>query len=118
MELGLYADMVTGLGRKGLTKEIEGLVVGLEEGGAIECDDKGLVGLVRALIAAERAESTVRIYGLMKRNGWGSNFEMDEYLAKVLINGLRRFGEEELANEIAVGLRRLSYKGVLLDETI
>ncbi|CAI9114161.1 OLC1v1014819C1 [Oldenlandia corymbosa var. corymbosa] len=114
-DLGLYADLVTGLDKKGLTKEIDDLVCELEEaaGGGIDWDDKGLVALVRALIAADRAESTVRIYGLMKRNGWGSNSEsMDEYLAKVLIRGLRLFGEEDLADEIDEKLKRL-YKGVL-----
>ncbi|KAL3528724.1 hypothetical protein ACH5RR_008046 [Cinchona calisaya] len=114
LELGLYADLITALGRKRMVEEIEGVVCELEKVGRIQCDDKGLVRLVRALIDADCGESTVRIYGLMKRSGWGSTFEVDEYVAKVLSKGLRRFGEERLANEVDVELRRsYSYKSVM-----
>lgn len=114
LELGLYADLVTALGKKGMTEEIEGVVCELERQGRIQCDDKGLVRLVRALIAADCGGSTARMYGLMKRSGWGSSFEVDEYLAKVLRKGLRRFGEEGLADEVDAELRRSDgYEGVL-----
>ena len=49
--------------------------------------------------------STVRIYAMMKRSGWGSTFEADEYVVKVLSKGLRRLGEESLAVEVK-GLSR------------
>ncbi|KAL6972782.1 hypothetical protein U1Q18_026955 [Sarracenia purpurea var. burkii] len=104
-DLGIYADLVLGLARKGMMEDIDRLIRDLEgvEGG-IPCDDKGIVRLVQALIGAERAESTVRIYGLMKRSGWGVGpaSSTDEYVAKVLSAGLRRLGEERVADEIDV----------------
>ena len=71
----------------------------------IQCDDKGLIGLIKAVIGADGRESTVRIYEMMKRSGWGSTFEADEYVVKVLSKGLRRLGEESLAVEVK-GLSR------------
>lgn len=80
----------------------------MEDGVVIDFGDKkGLGRLIRALIAAERRESTVRIYGVMKRCGWGctgSGVEVDEYVAKVLSKGLRKFGERELAREVDLAL--------------
>ncbi|GMP34917.1 hypothetical protein CsSME_00007587 [Camellia sinensis var. sinensis] len=110
-DLGLYADLVSALARKGMTEDIDRLICDLEEEGVIECDDKGLVRLVKALIAAERVESTVRIYGLMKRSGWGATCVADEYVAKVLSRGLRRLGEWRLADEIDVEFDKF-FRGV------
>lgn len=110
----MYADLVSALAKKGLTEEIDGLIGELEMDGGIPCDDdKGLLKLVKAVIDAERRESTVRIYGLMKRGGSGSgSFEMDDYLGKVLRNGFRRFGEDALADEVEGKFGRF-YKDIL-----
>ncbi|KAB2612861.1 hypothetical protein D8674_035177 [Pyrus ussuriensis x Pyrus communis] len=54
---------------------------------------KGLIRLIRAVIGADRRESTVRIYEMLKRNGWGcGGFKADEYMVKVLSKGLKRLG--------------------------
>jgi len=66
----------------------------------IECDDMSLVRLVRVLVEGEHVESTVRVYELMKKNGWGSRFEIDEYVAKVLRRGFKRFGKEEMVDGV------------------
>ncbi|KAL7114133.1 hypothetical protein ACP275_04G101000 [Erythranthe tilingii] len=109
-DLSMYGEMVVALARNGLTEEIDRLVNEMETEGLIRCDEtKGLLRLVKALIFAERKESTVRIYGMMK----SSEYEMDEYLGRVLSKGLRRFGEGELADEIDLELRRL-YRGIFV----
>ena len=65
----------------------------------------GLVKLIKAIIGAHRRESMVRIYEMMKQSGWGSTFEGDEYVVKVLSKGLRRLREESLVVEVK-GLSR------------
>ncbi|XP_009758967.1 protein THYLAKOID ASSEMBLY 8, chloroplastic-like [Nicotiana tabacum] len=107
-DLGLYADMVLALTRTGLTEHIGDLICDLEKEDKIQVDDKALVRLVRALIEGEQVESTVRVYELMKRSGWGSGIEIDEYVAKVLRRGFKRFGKDDLANEVDAQLQRLS----------
>ncbi|KAL6334917.1 hypothetical protein AAG906_023722 [Vitis piasezkii] len=92
-ELSLYADLVSALARKGMKEEIDRLI----------CDLEGR--LVKAVIAAERRESTVRIYGLMKRSGCGGG---DEYVGRVLSRGLRRLGELGVADEVDLEFGRLS----------
>ncbi|XP_047310995.1 protein THYLAKOID ASSEMBLY 8, chloroplastic [Impatiens glandulifera] len=106
--LGLYADLVSAMARKGMTDDIDRLMDELEMEGKIPCEDKGLARLVKALMAAERKESTVRIYQMMRKSGWGLNGPADEYVAKVLTEGLRRFGEERLAFEIDSEFETLS----------
>ena len=81
---------MSALAKKGMTAEIDRLVCDLEEESSVRCDDKGIVRLVKAVIAAKRRESMVRIYGLMKRSGCGVD---NEYLIRVLGRGLRRMGE-------------------------
>ncbi|XP_051119014.1 protein THYLAKOID ASSEMBLY 8, chloroplastic-like [Andrographis paniculata] len=111
-DLNTYAELVAALSRNGLGEEIDSLIDGLEKGEGIQWDEKqGLLTLVMAVIGAERKESTVRIYQMMKRSGWGSTYEIDEYLGRVLAKGLRRFGEEGMADEIDQELRRL-YKPI------
>ncbi|ESR40168.1 protein THYLAKOID ASSEMBLY 8 [Citrus sinensis] len=97
-DLGLLADLINTLAKSGLTGEVDCLIGELEEidGG----DGRGLSRVVRAVVEAGSKESTVRIYGLMKRSGVGCSWKVDEYAGKVLSKGLRRFGEEELANEV------------------
>lgn len=91
-----------------IDRVIRDLEEGNDGGGRIQCDDKGLIRLVKAVIGAERRESTVRIYEMMKRSGWGSSFEADEYLVRVLSKGLKRLGEEGLGDEVKrVNLEKL-----------
>ncbi|KZV58187.1 hypothetical protein F511_36896 [Dorcoceras hygrometricum] len=115
-ELSMYADLVSALAKKGLTEDIDALIGELEMAGGIPPDDdKGLLKLVKAVIDADRRESTVRIYGMMKRAGSGSgsgSFDMDDYLGKVLRNAFRRFGEDSLAGEIEAKFGRF-YKDIL-----
>lgn len=87
--------------------EIDELVAGMKESGIEYGESRGLLTLVKALIAAERKASVVRVYGLMKKGG----YEMEEYLGRVLSKGLRRFGEGELADEVDREFARL-YKGI------
>ncbi|XP_021732072.1 uncharacterized protein LOC110698864 [Chenopodium quinoa] len=113
-DLSLYADLVLALDKMGgMEEDIDRLIEGLEmeidggKGGINWEDKKGLSRLVKALIGAKRRESMVRIYGVMKKCGWGcsgSGVEVDEYLAKVLSKGLKRFGEESLGREVEVDL--------------
>ncbi|KAJ0074779.1 hypothetical protein Patl1_34247 [Pistacia atlantica] len=86
-DLGLLADMISALGKKGMRDEIDRLIGELEEidGG----DEKGLVRVIKGVIGAGLKESTVRIYGVMKRSGVGSSWKVDEYVGKVLSRGLR-----------------------------
>ncbi|KAG5629935.1 hypothetical protein H5410_001652 [Solanum commersonii] len=100
-DLGFYADMVLALTRRVLLNiNIDELICNLEKVVTIECDDKSLVRLVRVLLEGEHVEYTVRVYELMKTNGWGSRFEIDEYVAKVLRRGLKRFGKEEMVDGV------------------
>lgn len=116
-DLSLYADLVSALDKTGgMGEDIDRLIQDLEmeidggdgDGGVINWEDKkGLSKLVKGLIAAGRRESTVRIYGVMKKCGWGcsgSGVEVDEYVAKVLSKGLRRLGEKSLAQQVDLDL--------------
>lgn len=87
-----------------MKEEIDRLICDLEAEGPVRCDDKGLARLVKAVIAAERKESTVRIYGLMKRSGCSG----DEYVGRVLSRGLRRFGELGVADAVDLEFGRMS----------
>lgn len=107
VELSLYGDLISSLARRGFTAEIDELVCDLERKGSIQSDEKGLVRLVKALIEAERLEYVVRIYELMKKSGWGSTLQVDEYVAKVLSKGFRRMGESSLADEIDAELKKI-----------
>ncbi|OWM76495.1 protein THYLAKOID ASSEMBLY 8, chloroplastic [Punica granatum] len=100
--LSLYADVAHALARSGEAEAIDELVAELErDGGAVDCRDrKGLGRLLTAVIGAERRESTVRICGMMRRSGWESTCTVDEHVVKVLIRGLRKFGEVGLVEEI------------------
>ncbi|KAJ7963035.1 Pentatricopeptide repeat-containing protein family [Quillaja saponaria] len=105
-DLSLYAELVQALARNEMMEDIDRLILDLESEGGFECDDKGLINLIKGVIGADRRESTVRIYGLMKKSGWGSSIQSDEYVIKVLSNGLRRLGEESLADEIEKDLEK------------
>lgn len=90
-----------------LKDNIDQLVSELEEAGRVNCGDKGLVKLVKGLVEARRRESTVKVYRLLKKCGWGNEVEMDEYVAEVFSKGLRTMGEEVLADEIDSELNTL-----------
>lgn len=102
-DLTLYADMVQALGNCGMSQDVDRMILEIEEEGGIGCGEdqmKGLLSLIKAVIGAKSRESTVRIYEMMKRSGWGLVVEPDEYVVKVLVNGLKGFGEEELAQQL------------------
>uniref|UniRef100_A0A2N9J5G9 Uncharacterized protein n=1 Tax=Fagus sylvatica TaxID=28930 RepID=A0A2N9J5G9_FAGSY len=101
-DLSLYADVATALARNLMLEDLDRLISDLEGDyvDGIQCDDKGVIKLIKVVIAADRRESTVRIYELMKRSGWGSTIEADDYVVRVLSKGLRRLGEEGLADEV------------------
>lgn len=102
IDLTLYAEVVTALSRNGEREQIDRLMGELKgiQGGYES--DKALVKLIKAVVGAERRESAVRIYAMMRESGWGSeSWEADEYLAEVLSKGLRRLGEEDFAAEVA-----------------
>ncbi|KAK9690224.1 hypothetical protein RND81_09G113500 [Saponaria officinalis] len=103
-DFALYADVTIALSRNAMWQDIDRLIEGVDDEVAVKLDDKkGLGRLIRALIAAERRESLVRVYRVMRRFGWGvvgSGVEVDEYLGRVLIKGFVRFGEVELAKEL------------------
>lgn len=95
----MYANLVSAMARKGMRDEIDRLICELSEIDVVS-DDKRLVLLIKALVNAGRVESTVRIYRMMKRSEWEPSCAADDYVVRVLSNGLRRLGEENVANEI------------------
>ncbi|ESQ27011.1 hypothetical protein EUTSA_v10019037mg [Eutrema salsugineum] len=102
VDLTLYAEVVTALSRNGEWEEIDRLMGELEgiEGGYES--DKALTKLIKAVVGAERRETAVRIYEMMREGGWGSeSWQADEYVAEVLRKGLKRLGEEDLATQVA-----------------
>ncbi|XP_057732770.1 protein THYLAKOID ASSEMBLY 8, chloroplastic-like [Arachis stenosperma] len=100
-DLTLYAEMVNALASKSMGDDVDRLILELD---GIEfadvADQKGMVSLIKAVVGAGRRESTVRIYEMMKKGGWCENVEPDEYLVNVLVNGLKGFGEMELAKQV------------------
>ncbi|KAK7282590.1 hypothetical protein RIF29_11499 [Crotalaria pallida] len=100
-DLTLYAEMAKALAGCDMMEDVDRLIGDLEQEGGVQCDDyKGLVNLIKAVIGAKRRESTVRIYWLMKKSGWGTVVEPDEYVVQVLVNGLKGFDEVALAEEV------------------
>lgn len=107
-ELSLYAKLVSSMASKGMADVIDRLILDVEPEAVISADSKGLITLIKALIAADRAESTVRIYEMMKAGGWGCNSVTDDYVGKVLSRGLRRLGKKKVADEIDIEIGRVS----------
>ncbi|KAG2379844.1 hypothetical protein LR48_Vigan406s018600 [Vigna angularis] len=100
-ELSLYAEMVQALTACDMHEDVDSLILDLEDENEIRCDDnKGLASLIKAVVTARRKESTLRIYDLMKKSGYGTVAELDEYVFKVLVSGFKSFGEEALAEEL------------------
>ncbi|CAK8560181.1 unnamed protein product [Lathyrus sativus] len=101
--LSLYAEIVKALGNCGMSEEVDCLIKEIEDEGGIGFDEdqrKGLLNLIKSVVGAKRRDSMVRVYEMMKRSGWGSVVEPDEYVVKVLVNGFKGLGDEELAQEI------------------
>ncbi|KAL0015499.1 hypothetical protein SO802_002568 [Lithocarpus litseifolius] len=98
-----------------MVEDLDRLICDLETncgGGGIQCDDKWLIRLIKAVISADRRESTIKIYKMMKRSGWRSTFEADEYVVKALSKELRRLEEESLAIEVKGALSKGNLEGL------
>ncbi|XP_021646739.2 protein THYLAKOID ASSEMBLY 8, chloroplastic [Hevea brasiliensis] len=102
IDLGLYADVISGLSRNKLCEHIDKLIEYLEkdEGGIQWETDKGLLRVIRGVVDAGRRESAVKICEILRRSGCGETWPADEYVVGVLSKGLRRMGETELASEV------------------
>lgn len=101
-DFSLYAAMVSTLARCGVAEEIDTLVSKLlkekeMEGGISSEGRRGLAQLLKALIVAGRGKVLRDVYREIKRGGC----DLDEYLFKVMIKGLKRLGEAEAADEVA-----------------
>ncbi|KAJ0816717.1 putative tetratricopeptide-like helical domain superfamily, protein THYLAKOID ASSEMBLY 8 [Helianthus annuus] len=107
-DLNLYAKLVSAMASKGMTDEIDRLMCDVEPSDVVSAEGKGLVTVIKALLAADRAESTVRIYEMMKAGGWRCNSSADDYVGKVLSRGLRRLGKNKVADEIDLEIERVS----------
>ncbi|XP_076886119.1 protein THYLAKOID ASSEMBLY 8, chloroplastic-like [Bidens hawaiensis] len=86
------SDLIAGKTSSGLWE----LELELEVADFVSADSKGVVTLVKALLAADRADATVRVYEMMKSGGWRFDSVRGEYVGKVLSRGLRRLGKKEL----------------------
>ncbi|MCL7050739.1 hypothetical protein MKW94_011858 [Papaver nudicaule] len=97
--VALYADIVSALCKYGMLQEIDGVIseMGFE---VLIGDDRGLSRLIKGLVAAGRKESVVRVYRLMQEGEWGSGASVDEYVVRILSKGLRRMGENGVADEV------------------
>jgi len=100
------------MSNRGMNDEIDCLILELEPADVISVDGKGLVTLIKALLAADRVESTVKVYEMMKSGGWKCRSPADDYVGKVLSRGLRRLGKMKVADEIDAEIGRV-YGGVL-----
>ncbi|KAI3898944.1 hypothetical protein MKW92_040318 [Papaver armeniacum] len=97
--VSLYADIVSALSKYGMMQEIDNVISELEFE-VLMGDDRGLSRLIKGLISAGRKESVVRVYRLMKEGKWGSGASVDEYVVRILSKGLRRMGENDVADEV------------------
>ncbi|KAI3996026.1 hypothetical protein MKX01_037523 [Papaver californicum] len=97
--VSLYADIVSALSQYGMLQEIDNVISELEFE-VLMGDDRGLSRLIKGLISACRKESVVRVYKLMKEGEWGSGVSVDEYVVRILSKGLRRLGENDVADEV------------------
>ncbi|CAH1419288.1 unnamed protein product [Lactuca virosa] len=107
-DLSLYAKLVASMATKRMTDDIDNLILDIEVDDVVSSDSKGLITLIKALLAADRAESTVRIYEMMKSGGWNCNSPSNDYVGKVLSRGLRRLGKKKVADEIDSEIGRVS----------
>lgn len=104
--------MVSVLAKNGMVEDIDRLMVELEEEGLKKEDCARISRLIKELVKARRTESVVRVYGVMKNGGWECKDDVDEYVVKILSRGLRRLGEDVVADEVEREFRGLS-EGIL-----
>lgn len=95
-----------------MTDEIDRLISDVKPEDVKSAERKGLVTLIKALLAADMAESTIRIYEMMKLGGWTCDSPNDEYVGKVLSRGLKRLGKKKVADEIDKEITRVSSGGL------
>ncbi|XP_071733483.1 protein THYLAKOID ASSEMBLY 8, chloroplastic [Rutidosis leptorrhynchoides] len=107
-DLNLYAKLVTAMANKGMTDEIDQLMSDIKVEDLKSAEGKGLVTVIKALLAADRVEPTVRIYEMMKSGGWNCDSSDDEYIGKVLSRGFKRLGKKKVADEIDREIVRVS----------
>nr|XP_043636097.1 protein THYLAKOID ASSEMBLY 8, chloroplastic [Erigeron canadensis] len=107
-DLNLYAKLVTAMANKGMKDQIDHLLSDIQVEDVKSAEGKGLVTVIKALLAADMAESTVRIYEMMKSSGWTCDSSTDEYVGKVLSRGLKRLGKKKVADEIDREIDRVS----------
>ncbi|KAK9070774.1 hypothetical protein SSX86_011176 [Deinandra increscens subsp. villosa] len=69
-DLNLYAKLVTTMASRGMTEEIDGLISDVEVRDVISAKSKGLVTLVKAFLATDKAGAMMRVYEIMKVDGW------------------------------------------------
>ncbi|XP_072979057.1 protein THYLAKOID ASSEMBLY 8, chloroplastic [Typha angustifolia] len=101
-DFALYAEMAAAMARCGAGDQVDALVDEMLEekersGGFSPKDDVWkLTRLIRVLIAAGRGEAVRRVYEGMRKGGCVG----DEYLFRVLMNGLRKLGELKAADVV------------------
>ncbi|PWA68543.1 hypothetical protein CTI12_AA140130 [Artemisia annua] len=103
IDLNIYAKLVTAMARNGMGEDIDELVKGVSVGDVVSAGGRGVVTIVKALLAADKADATVRVYELLREGGC----EVDDYLGRVLSRGLRRLGRKDVASEIDRELGRV-----------
>ncbi|GJV11759.1 protein thylakoid assembly 8, chloroplastic [Tanacetum coccineum] len=103
IDLNIYAKLVSAMARNEMGENIDELVKGVSVGDVVSADGKGVVTIVKALLAADKADATVRVYELLREGGC----EVDDYLGRVLSRGLRRLGRKDVASEIDRELGRV-----------
>ncbi|XP_050230723.1 protein THYLAKOID ASSEMBLY 8, chloroplastic [Mercurialis annua] len=102
IDLNLYGEVISALTRNKLEGDIDRLIddLGKDEGKIMWESDRGFLRVVRGVVDADRKESTVKIVQMLRRSGCGDTWPADAYIVGVLSKGLRRMGEEVLADEV------------------
>lgn len=100
--------MVSALAKNDMLEDIDRLMLELEEEGLKKEGCGRISRLIKELVKAQRTKSVVRIYRAMKDGGWECRDEVDEYVVKILSRGLRRLGEDVVADDVERELGGLS----------
>ena len=88
--------MISTLGRNGLDKEIDDLVLDLLGHDEFDGNLRGYARLMKVLVALGKGEAVKNIYRRLK----GRGFVGDDYSFEIVGKGLRRLGETEAADEV------------------
>eukprot|EP01018_Ginkgo_biloba_P007466 Gb_18854 [translate_table: standard] len=94
-DLSLYAQMIMFLKRNSLVEEVELLFAELKKE-RLQPDTKAFTKLQDTFLRSGMPQNAVETYELMKQSGCN----MDEYGFTVLIKGLERLGEPDLAEAV------------------